>query len=353
MKFGANIPSTQIAGVPFTFETTIDAVDIYDNICTGANSAPAYNATPVGKTITYTLSGVRNGPETGTDVFVNPVEFVNGSSTTVLSTTLYRDQTTTITPSVIGLNGTNVASNVITVGFSTLDHLRFSQQPQQPSGTAITNVVLAPQPSVAVVDSWGNPIKSASGQVTLRAMLAGGTPGTYVPTTNGSLTGIVSKALATGTGTAAFTNITYNYPEDIYIEATVSNYVLTPVYSLMVSLATAQDATIAKVAQAGTTISSLATTSADKAPVLGFTIADAGTDGYATKIRQIVIKNTNTGTTANWTAFIEGAFLSDGSTEIQAYSIIDNKITFGSGSSVLYTINNSASKTYTLKLMLK
>jgi len=85
--------------------------------------------------------------------------------------------------------------------------------------------------------------------------------------------------------------MSYNYPESIYLEATVAGYALSAIYSFQIGFATAEDASIAKVIQPGT-ISSLATTTTLKEPVVGFTIADAGTDGFATKIKQISIRNT-------------------------------------------------------------
>ncbi|HAJ56360.1 MAG TPA: hypothetical protein DCL35_01160 [Candidatus Omnitrophica bacterium] len=344
LKFGANLPTPQNAGTAFDLETSIDAVDLYDNICDGANGATAYNS--LSKTITYILSGTSNGPETGTDVFTNVVAFVSGRTTTPLSATLYRAQNTTVTPSTVGIDGVNVASNAVTVNYRVVDHLRFSQQP---STSGSTNQALPQQPIVAVVDQYGNPVKSASAQITLRAST---TTGSYTAASNGTLSATTLNKSITD-GQAEFANLKYSYPENIYLEAAaVSAYGLTQVYSFQISFGTAEDLSIAKVAQAGT-ISSLAYASASAGPVLGFTITDAGTDGYSGKIKQIIINNTNTGSTVGWSNFIAGALISDGTSEVQAYSIANNKITFGSGASTLYTVAEGSSKTYTLKLILK
>lgn len=347
LKFGANLPTPQAVGVAFALETTIDAVDIYDNICDGANGATAYNN--ASKSITYTLSGTSNGPESGTDAFTTPVAFVSGSTTTTISATLYRAQSTTITPSTVGITGTNIASNSITVNPGAVDHLRFSVEP---SATGTTNVALSTQPTVAVADQYGNPVTSASGQITLRSST---TSGSYTATTNGTLSATALTKVLT-TGVAAFANVKYTYPEAIYLEASalggsIGGVPLSAIY-FAVTLATAEDTTIAGVAQSGT-ISSLATASASAGAVLAMTITDAGADDYDTKIKQFVINNTNATTTVNWTDFISAATLTDGTTENAAYSIANNKITFGSGASVLYTVTDGTAKTFTLKIVLK
>ncbi|PIZ84382.1 MAG: hypothetical protein COX96_04135 [Candidatus Omnitrophica bacterium CG_4_10_14_0_2_um_filter_44_9] len=342
LKFAAPIPTPQAAGVAFNFDTTIDVVDIYDNICAGANGAPVYN--DAGRTVSYALSGTSNGPLGASDIFTGAVAFVSGRSTTTLSATLFRAQNTTITPSVTNVAGVSTPSNSITINSGAINALRFAQQP---SITCITSQSLGQQPIVAVVDQYGNPVVSASALITLAASK---TLGSYTPAT-----GILSaQALTKGltNGQAAFVGVIYNYPEIIYLEATVSGLVLAPVYSSPISFGTATDANIVKAAQAGT-ISSLATTLATKSAVLGFTLSDAGTDGYDTKVMQFFIRNTNSGTTANWTNFIASAYISDGTQDIQVSNIVDGTITFGSGLTPMVTIANGASKTYTVALILK
>lgn len=347
LKFGANLPATVNAGAEFRLGTTIDAVDLYDNICNSDNGAAPYNGI---YSVTFRLSGASNGPEKGNDAFPASVTFQNGrSNTTELPLTLYRAQDTTLSAGIASLPGSSatpirdVASNTIRVRPDKVDHLRFSVLP---TAVWVTNVAMLPKPKVAVADEWGNPVPDASGQVTLRSS---STDGVFTRTTNGYYSGIKNLS----EGQAEFGDVLYTYPEVIYLEASASIGAasLPPIYS-SVKFSTEQDVTVSYVPRNGD-ISSLAVTPASKGTVLSFKLTDAGGDGYPAKIRQIAVRNASTGATAAWTRFIANASITDGVTEVQAYSIADNRIAFGSGTGVIFTVDNNSMKTFTLKVMLK
>ncbi|MFA5187709.1 MAG: hypothetical protein WC551_14615, partial [Patescibacteria group bacterium] len=348
LKFADNLPTPQAAGTAFNFDTTLDAVDIYDNICDGANGAAAYNSS--GRTVIYTLSGVSDGPESGTDIFINPVAFSAGRSTTPLSATLYRGQSTTITPSTTDLTGTNVASNTLLVNAAAVNRIRFSQQP---STAGTTNVAFAEQPQVAISDAYGNPCSNVTGQVTLRAS---STSGAYTPVVNGSLSSASGLTVTSNNGVATFTGVKYSYPEEIYLEAqaSVSGYTVNPIYSYKMTLSTLNELTVQLVtAGISNTVSSVANTAADKVPVFAFRVTDAGVDGYSGSMTKITInRDTTIDTSSDWTDFISGAYLSDGTIQILG-TITANTITFGSGNTVVYYVPNGSNKTYTLSLILK
>jgi hypothetical protein len=244
MKFHAALPTPVVAGATFNFDTTLDVVDVYDNICDGADGATAYTAS--NRTITYTLSGTANGPESGVDEYTTLVSFVNGQSTTALSATLYRAQTTTITPSMAALTGTNVASNALVVNAAVVNKLRFTQQP---SITAVTNMVFTDQPQVAISDQYGNACANVTGQITLRAST---TTGSYTPVTNGSLTSTSGLTLTTTNGIASFAGVKYSYPEEIYLEAqaSIAGYTVDPIYSFKITVATLAEVSVTSVTPA-------------------------------------------------------------------------------------------------------
>ncbi|RKY36039.1 MAG: hypothetical protein DRP78_04635, partial [Candidatus Omnitrophota bacterium] len=343
LKFAGNIPAAQTAGTIFNFETALNAVDLYDNLCDGANGASAYIGE---KTITWQLSGTANGPESGTDTFTNPVTFTAGASAAALQATLYRAQDTTITAAAADLSGTNTASNTITVNAQDIAKLSFSVQP---STTVITNVSLAEQPQVSVADVYGNACVSASAQITLSAST---TSGTDTPVTNGTLTAD-SLSVTTENGMAVFSAVNYNYPEQIYLKATVSGYSLDDIYSYQITVSTAGEAVVS----AGSLlepdeISSLIDTYSERADVFDFTFTDTGTDGYDLQIKQIIVQAGANDTTGGWESFISGAVLSDGTSSLLGV-VEGTRIVFGSGESIIYTVSDGQAKTYTLSIYLE
>ncbi|MFZ2602923.1 MAG: hypothetical protein WAX79_02840, partial [Candidatus Omnitrophota bacterium] len=304
--------------------------------------------TEASKTVTWTLSGLSNAPDgSANDVFTNPVSFTNGVSTTTLSATLYRAQSTTITPSVVGLTGTNTASNSITVNAGAINKLFFSQQP---SGTGTTAVALAQQPAVSVSDAYGN-ATTAAGQITLGAYVFSG--GSYVAATNGSLSSdFVNNTKTLVSGVAAFTGVKYSYPETIYLQASVTGQSLTVVYSNQVVLSTTNELTVAAVTTGlSNTVSSIANTSGNKVAVFAFQVTDAGADGYAGVLKKLIINRAATDT-HDWTTYINDAIISDGTNELLG-TVAASTFTFGDGTSTIYTVPNNSNKTYTLYITLK
>ena len=349
LKFHDNFIGTETAGVQFNFGTTLDAVDLYGNICDGTNGGDAY--TYSSKTIGWALSGASNGPQNGTDAFTNPVNFSAGRSTTTLQATLYRAQNTTITPSVTGLNGTNTPSNSITVNPASVSQLTFSQQP---STTCITTQALAQQPQVSISDQFGNAATNVSGQVTLSAST---TTGSYTAAVNGTLsaTGAGGLTQTTSNGIATFSGVKYTYPEGIYLQASAiaTGYSLSAIYSYKITFSAAAELTTSLVTSGiSSTVSSLANTDVNKVSVFAFNIADAGADGLDGVIRQIVINRSASDTSSDWTTYINTAFLTDGTNAILG-TVQANKITFGTGASTIFTVPNNSNKTYTLSITLK
>ena len=97
-KFDSALPSPQAAGTPFNFNANLAVVDTYGNVCDTTNGGTAYSGT---KDIAWTLSGTAGSPDgLHADTYVSPVTFSGGISTTALSATLYRAQTTTITADI-------------------------------------------------------------------------------------------------------------------------------------------------------------------------------------------------------------------------------------------------------------
>jgi len=344
LKFAASLPTPQRAGVEFAFETTVDAVDLYDNICDGANGASAY--TQPNKTITWALSGQSNGPQSGIDVFTNPVSFTAGRSTTTLSATLYRAQNTTIAASVVGLEGENIASNVISVLGGAVNKIRFEQQP---SGSCITTRPLENQPWVSVADGYGNRIADAQASISLAAST---TTGVFTPALNGTLTAS-ALSMQAFEGVAEFEGVTYSYPENIYLRASVSGYDLSDIYSQLIQFSTAKEAVVSAGALTEPVdITSLANTPSTKADILDFKITDLGDDGYAIKIKQIIINMSEYDTSGDWRNYIAGAYITDGTTQLLAI-VEEDRLVFGSGASIIYTISNSRNKTFVISLFLK
>jgi hypothetical protein len=344
LKFSGNLPSPQAAGTEFNFDTELNAVDLYDNLCDGANGASAFSGSPQ---VGWALSGTSNGPEGNvTDEFVSPVTFSGGVSSTLLKAKLYYAQNTTITASTAALTGTNVASNIITVNSGAASKLTWAPQP---AAAGVTTQALTIQPKVTVSDQYGNPVSGSSAGVTLTASL---TTGTFTPVVNGSLSATSGLTVATVNGVAAFAGLTYSFPETIYLRATVSGVDMTPLYSWGVNFATAPDGAFAAGAAGATQISSLAYTAADKVGVLNFKITDGGTDGFATKIKQLILKRNTADTTGGWSSFLKGAYISDGAAQFVG-TIEDNQIIFGLGTDDIYSVTNGTVKNFTVSVYLK
>ena len=210
----------------------------------------------------------------------------------------------------------------------------------------ITTQYLETQPIAAIVDTYGNP--TGSGYITLAASLTGDA---FTPVVNGTLTA-TSLNVLTVNGIAAFANVAYNYPETIYLR--VSTASLNPAYSMPIAFSTANEAVVINgplVEPAE--ISSLAVTEDDRVDILDFRITDEGDDGFATKIKQIIVeRDLETDTTEGWSDYIDSVYITDGSTRILGV-VEDDRVLFGSGASVIYTISNSISKTFTLSVFLK
>ncbi|MBU4251765.1 MAG: Ig-like domain-containing protein [Candidatus Omnitrophica bacterium] len=322
----------------------LNAVDLYNNLCDGADGGASYTGS---KTISYVLSGLTNAPDgSATDLWpANPVSFTNGASA-ALSATLYRAQSTTITAGAADLTGANIASNSITMQAAAMGKLWFSQQP---STNPFTNVALPAQPKVNVADQYGNAVTSVSDQVSLLPSL---TSGTYTPVTNGTLGGD-SLAVVIVNGVATFSGIKYSYPESVYLKAHSVGNLAPDIYSYQITFKAGADTTIATGPLVKpTSISSLIYTDAAKLQVFDFKVTDAGSDGYATKLKQIIIaRNTATDTTGGWQSYIAGAAISDGTTSIMG-TITNDALTFGTGTSIISSVPDGQSKTYTLSVYL-
>ena len=342
LKFSGTI-NAGTAGTPVNLGA-LNAVDLYNNLCDGANGGEAYAGS---KTIGYVLSGAANAPDgSATDAWpANPVSFTNGVSA-ALSATLYRSQSTTITASAADLTGINTASNSVTIQAGTMGKLWFSQQP---STNPFTNIALPSQPKVNAADQYGNAVTTVSDQVSLLASL---TSGTYTPVANGTLSGD-SLAVVLTDGVATFSGIKYSYPESIYLKAHSVGNLAPDIYSYQITFKAGADTAIA----AGplvrpSSISSLVYTDAAKLQVFDFKVTDVGSDGYATKLKQIVIaRNTAADTTDGWQGYIAGASISDGSTSIMG-TITNDALTFGTGTSIISSVPDGQSKTYTLSIYL-
>ncbi|MCG2713792.1 MAG: hypothetical protein L6308_02965 [Candidatus Omnitrophica bacterium] len=369
LNFSGDLPASGIkAGAEFSFGRTLNAVDFYDNICTGANLATAFTGT---KNIIWTIGAgkVQNGPEANlNDYFVSsayvyanpsPVIFSAGVSTTPLVAKLYYAQATTITatipitdsPSLVG------TSSSITVAPDDAVKTKFIQQPAPiaPLVDFITTPqTLASQP-ISITDQYGNIVTTFVGSVSLLPFTD-----TTVPTaathTLGATGGLTKTAV---NGTATFEGITYNYPENIYLRASSSVESLTKGFSSVIAFATEHDAS----ASAGaltepTSISSLANSTTTA--VLDFIITDAMTDGFATNITSISVRrdiydastNLNGDTTGGWGGYIKEAYMYIDNVESTKLigSIENNQIVFSTACSVP---NNNIGKTFALKIVLQ
>lgn len=355
LSFTGNIATPAggfVVGTAFTLPS-LKALDLYDNLCDGLNGGTAYAGS--GKVIGYTLSGTANAPDgSATDTYVTSVDFSSGVSTTTLSATLYRAQTTTITAQAVNdlPTGTNIASNSITVAALGINKLSFYTQPGRgPDSRVLTNVAFGQQPVVAVADNYGNPVTASSGQITINGSTSNTT---NVPVSNGTLSADALVVDVSG-GVATFSGVKYSYPESIYLRATANAGGVSPVFSNLVAVVTAQDDSTVAAGPLSepATISSAAYTSDTKVSVFDFRVTDAGTDGYATKIKQIrITRNTPTDTTGGWSSYIGGATLSDGATTIMG-TITDNALNFGAGTNVVSTVADGGYRTYTLSIYLR
>ncbi len=348
LKSSGNIPVPAggfIAGTSFPL-SSLHAVDLYSNICDGGNGAAAYEGS---KALTYSLSGTANSPDgLVNDVYTTTVVFAAGVSNTTLTTTLYRAQSTTITANASDLDGTDAASNSITLSEGPLNKLSFYTQP---STSCLTNVALSTQPVVAVADQYGNPITAANDQITLSAS---STTGSYTAVTNGTLSAENLQVIISG-GTAAFSNVKYTYPEAVYLRATAVNSNVSATYSYQITFSTASnDGTLSAGDLAEpAAISSTACTNLTRVAIFDFKVTDAGQDGYPLSLTQIAItRNLATDTTGGWSTYIDGCAISDGSTSTPG-TVTDNVLTFGSGTSTIYTVANGGYKTFTLRIYLK
>ncbi|MBI3083785.1 MAG: hypothetical protein HYY90_05430 [Candidatus Omnitrophica bacterium] len=348
LKFQGNIPVPLPAnkfevGVPFDLGVLM-GVDQYDNLADGANGSSAYSGT---RTLTYALSGISDSPDGNTpDAYTSSVSFTNGLSTTPLMTTLHYAQTTSIAAHDPQLSGTDAPSGAITLAAAPVAKLSFFQQP---SATPPTNVPLSTQPKVAVADRYGNPITQASDQITLAASL---TSGSFTSVTNGTLSGD-ALSVVTANGVATFSGIRYSYPEAIYLKASSAAGGVPDVYSFKITFSTSSDSTLnSGPLTEPTTISSSIDTPLERVAVFDFTVTDAGSDGFGTIIKQILIARGSGDATNGWLSFIAGASLSDGTASILG-TVTENALTFGSGGSAIFTVPDLASKTYTLSIHLK
>jgi len=353
LKFSGNLPSAVTAGQEFSFgaNLALHGVDLYNNICNGDNGGPAFSGD---KGISWAINGTHNGPEGNvSDYFVLPgadygpttISFINGVSQTALKAKLFYAQTIVITASCADLQGTNIASNPITVGSGMAAKLRFTRQP---SASCITSQPLAVQPIVAVSDQYGNPVSGSASTVSLSAYLNTNTPPTAATHTLSGSGGLSKSAVD---GVATFSGVTYNYPESIFLMATVSGF--DSAFSSQISFATAQEATVASGLMAKPTqISSLANASAAAVNIFDFIISDTGNDGFTTKVNKVVIKrDTATDTTPGWSTYLSGVSITDnasGSVPIPGV-IENNQITFDFLS---YTITNGGEKTFTVNIYL-
>ena len=333
------------AGVEFALGT-LYGVDLYDNLCDGANGAAEYIGS---KTINYTLSGEDDAVDgSAADSYTYNVSFTSGASTTPLNTTLYRAQNTTVTAAASGLTGTNAASNSITVRAGSISKLSFYQQP---ATACFANAALSQQPVVAVADEYGNPVASANDQIVLTAST---TTGSYTAVTNGNLSAdSLQKEISQGV--AAFSGVKYDYPESIYLRATAQNAAVDSVYSYKIIINTASDdgTMAAGVLSEPAAVSSAACSSGTKVEVFDFKITDAGQDGYGIKINQIdITRDIDVDTTGGWTDYISAGYITDGTTQILG-SVKDNSLTFGDGQSMIYTVPDGGNDTFTLSIYFK
>jgi len=373
LKFDNNIVAAPTAGQRFELVGTggvsihLNAVDTYDNTCDGANGSTAYSqAIPVSfKLVDENGADVSLLSPDGADkdkfqdqYYNNPttITFSSGVSGVTLSAQLYYAKAVKIVASSSGyLNGTNVPSNLFTVISDSATKLTFNQQP---SSSCITSQALAQQPKVAAADQYGNPFSGTPVTVDLAAVVRSSDNTAYVAATNGALSPAGNLSVATASGIATYSGLTYNYPETIFLMATVSGASLTPAYSSQIAFSTASDTTLTAGALVKpTTISALANTSDLKVNILDFVVTDAGTDGYSTVIKQIALQRDTTSgtpdTTTGWLTYIAGASITDGTTVIPSNAVENNQITFGTGNDTIYSVAKGNPKTFNVSIYLK
>ncbi|MDD5504845.1 MAG: hypothetical protein PHV77_06035 [Candidatus Omnitrophica bacterium] len=343
LKFSGNIASSQKAGVEFSLAKDLYVVDEFGNICDDFNSAEGFN---LSIPITWSLAlGEANGPEGDEDKFHTAnIQFENGSSAPVdIKAKLFRAQDVRLLASYTELNnGRDVASNIITVSAGQASKMKFSRQP---STSCITSQALAQQPEVSVCDQYGNAIKSFTENITLFAYSdTAGAPAAHTLSAPGGLT------VAAVEGVAIFSGITYDYPGNIFLKPSSTATGLSADYSSMITFTTAPEAVVS----AGTlgtvsSISSLANTI--RTPVLDFKITDAGSDGFDTNIKQILVKrNTDVDKTGGWSSYIKEAYIEgDDGSVMMASVIASDQMVFPTANSVL----NNGSTIFTLKIILK
>jgi DNA-binding protein Fis len=359
LEFSSDITSPQTAGTMFDLPQ-LQVVDEYGNVCNGSNYNYAYdyyNTYPDPYTsgsyvtVTYTLSGQANGPDGTADVFYSPVYFYQGLSTGSwyggtwapnIRAQLHRAQDTTITAGLSALSGTDTPSNTITVNAGAVAQLIFTQQP---SATCTTTQNLDTQPQVSVADAYNNAISGASATVTLSASLSSGAP----VGGSGTLSADNLNVDADSSGVAIFSGVTYDYPQAIYLRATsgaLSSYSSAIAFSVETNTSVA-----AGTLSEPSTVSSLADSAGTKVNVFDFKFTDAGLDGFGTKLTQVVINQSGSDTAGDWSTYIGGAYLTDGTTQVTGTINADN-IQFGDDTSVIYTVADGGNKTFTLSLFL-
>ncbi|MFH1441633.1 MAG: hypothetical protein ABIH18_06315, partial [Candidatus Omnitrophota bacterium] len=205
------------------------------------------------------------------------------------------------------------------------------------------------QPVVAVADQYGNPVLSAAEQIILTAST---TTGSYTAVSNGTLSAD-SLSVVVSNGLATFSAVRYSYPENIYLRASANSGGVSDIYSYQVQVSTAADLSTTKItAGLSDTVSSISNSSAEKTNVYSFRVTDAGTDGYDAAFKKITINRSASDTTSDWTDYISGAYLTDGTTQFTG-TVEANKIYFGTGNTTIYSVSDGQNKTYTLSVYLK
>jgi hypothetical protein len=357
------------AGTPFNFVTatgasvTLAVVDLYGNLC-GSYGGNDF--------VALSLSGQANGPVSGTDSFISgsssgpmtaQVNFTSGISTTALSATLYRAQSTALIATDKSLTGISMPSSSITVNAALMSQMVFQKVPTLMYAPSL----FSPQPVVALADKYGNACPTQGAYISLTASSSSSCNASSA--LNGTLMGSNLTNNPTSSGVASFLNVSYTYPESIYLCASASaepgvtpnGESLPPFIYAYITGSTAPELTLTQPNPAGesATISSVVNTQAQAQQyaqqygnALSFIIKN-GNDGFPGKISRIVIgRDTTHDTSGGWTSYLQGAYISDGVTQISG-TIADNAITFGPGTSMIYSVSPGSSKTFNLTLALK
>jgi hypothetical protein len=178
--------SGQTAGVPFNISsfTAVNADNTIDTALTGD------------QTVSYSGSG--NSPNATAPTYTTSVNFANGISTTALTTTLFKAETTTISAGIAGV-ATAVASSSLKVAVNpTATQMAFTTQ----TGGGKPGVAWNVQPTVTLQDTYGNgPVTNVAQNVHLAIQNnpAGGT-----------LSGTTTVAVNMNTGVATFSGLSIN-----------------------------------------------------------------------------------------------------------------------------------------------